>query len=410
MTSKGYPMSILTNRLTNRFRSRRGSSTLEFIFCAPLLVAMMFIAMEINERIEQRVTSAIAAGNAAWIAKVDPGMTGDQTSMHDLVKADVLGTRAGSGPALGIQSGASASGSETVLSYTDTKRRADTYDVHIKREQSDAARNRMIDRSSVALGDSNMDKVMAKMAQASGVLMKLWDKVTNPTFLQLPPIFPTSAPEEYELSWNIAAGKTDNALISIIEKLAQSVDKNQTSPIDPTSNTYRVLAHHTSYIKRDAGYHPSEYRLQAALGIAFGGCNQKFSDFNDKCFMTLKADKNTCGEDNGYVDYLYKIYLAVVTGKTILDAGVIACIAASLGLGSGTCNIPQIAMIAAEEGLKQLGQKKLEDALTSAVKGKMEDVVTKASCGGADSLKSGLTPATNSFDGEKNNVLTEFGK
>ena len=72
-------------------KSERGSSTLEFIFCAPLLIILMFIAMEINERIEQRVTSAIAAGNASWLADPNQMSAAGGPEAENLAKADVLG-------------------------------------------------------------------------------------------------------------------------------------------------------------------------------------------------------------------------------------------------------------------------------------------------------------------------------
>ena len=64
--------------MENKFLARQGSSTLEFILCAPALLILMYVAMEINERIEQRTTATIAAGNASWLA--DPNSVGAASS------------------------------------------------------------------------------------------------------------------------------------------------------------------------------------------------------------------------------------------------------------------------------------------------------------------------------------------
>ena len=78
--------------MENKFLARQGSSTLEFILCAPALLILMYVAMEINERIEQRTTATIAAGNASWLA--DPNSVGAASSdLKTTSKSDILGTK-----------------------------------------------------------------------------------------------------------------------------------------------------------------------------------------------------------------------------------------------------------------------------------------------------------------------------
>jgi hypothetical protein len=371
--------------------SRTGSSTLEFIFCAPLLVILMFVAMEINERLEQRVTLAIAGGNAAWISKPEVGTNGELGSMHSLVTADILGLRSGSGAALGIrQATMAATGAETILSYTETKSRADTYFVSIQRDETDNAQRRLIDRSGAKLGDSQMDATMSNVSSLAANLMRTWDRLANfaPLGLSAKP-FPSGAPEEIKVTWGVNESHSQNLLLKSISQLAKGIDRAaDISSFDSASTNNRLLAHKTYYIKRDAGYHPESYQLQAAMGMGLGSC--QFDNFNDKCFMNLGVNPRECGETNNYIDYLYRIYATVVLGKTLVDVGVIACIVASIGTGSVACKIPQNLVMAAEKALTKAELEYIEKVLKDAVKESMGQVINAVPCSDSNTLIDGM--------------------
>ena len=162
----------------------QGSSTLEFIFCAPLLLIIMFVAMELNERIEQKVNTTITGGNLAWIAKADS----NGSTAASVAKADILGSKI-SGATLGVGAGSSMNGNEAVMSYTDTKRRADSYAIHLEHLRNVQSDRRAKDRATQKIGNSTTDSFTTGLATAAITIGTVIDGITAPNVSWIPSLF-----------------------------------------------------------------------------------------------------------------------------------------------------------------------------------------------------------------------------
>ena len=357
--------------------SQLGSSTLEFIFCAPLLLIVMFVAMELNERIDHRVTSTIAAGNAAWLAQPARGISSAGGDAEKLAKADILGIRAGTGAwTLGI----SAPGelSNNIMSYTNTKRRSDAYAVTIDRTYNATSDQNAQRRAGTRIGSSNADATAASLGTATIAIQSVVRKLTDPQVWALPSLFPTNSIEEQRLSWSVSATGTSNLALQTIEELAKSVGSDVGHDLQNSSTReYRLLSHHTTYLRRDPAYHPNRYESQALFGLILG--SGEFNDFIDQCFMKFEIDKRDCGEESGFYTYVARSHGIVSFAKTMIDTATIACIAASLGLGTGSCNITQFAVWGVEAGIDKAVQvvtDKATNAIGSAIQAKIDEALS----------------------------------
>lgn len=373
----------MQRRTNETLQAQRGSSTLEFIFCAPLLLIIMFIAMEINERIEHRVTSAIASGNAAWIiqadqSSLDPGTT---TQVQALVTADILGTRvADHQNILGSPPGAMVADGQTIMSYTEKKRHAEAYTARIARRTDGGATAKADDRAASVVGDTKADHSAASLGSASASLNSLVRTITDPPVSWLPSAFPAKDIEEQRMTWSISNAGTTNLALSTIESLGKSLHGNITGDLqNGESPDYRILAHHSNYLRRYPAYHPRthEYKGEMLVGMMLGlDDSDGYGSFVDECFMKFKS--SICGQTNGFVAYVRNIHIVVTTVKTLVDSAAIACVAASLGTGAGACMIPT-AQVGAVESV-------LEEAINETIKGTMESITNQITKSVTDAL------------------------
>lgn len=355
-------------------RQQNGSSTLEFMFCAPLLMMIMFIAMELNERIEQRVTSTIAAGNAGWL--VDPdAQNATMDEAQNLAKADILGrgsvTTAGS--TVTLANDAVLSDSSTVMTYSPSKSRADQYVAKINRASGNDADSHAATRSKLKIGTSHFDDVSSSLGNVAQSLQGAAATLTDPP--ALPTLFPKKSIEEQTLAWSMSHEGGNNLAIKAIEELAIYMDQNDIHSLDHTrENQYRLLAHRSHFLRRDPAYHPDAYKNEAIYGIALG--TGEYNSYAEDCFM--KFSKKPCGQENGFYKYVQRVHYLIVTGKTIIDSSVLSCIAASLGFGAAACAIPKVAQVA------------VEDLITETIDNAIGSVIKKA-------ITTGMTTITNKF-------------
>lgn len=350
-----------------------GSTTLEFIFCAPLLVMIMMVAMEINERIEQRVTSAIAAGNASWLVKPTTPNGASLVDFAAVTKSDILGMRnSPTDPTLKKSNDGVLTNSDVVMAYTDRKRRADAYGLKLSYAKSAQSTDRASKRASTTIGTSRSDELSSAVSGSASAMSALISKFTNPPVAWLPTVFPTSEVEEQRLTWSVSASGTTNVAITTIERLARLINSDTSQNLaNPHAKEYRLLAHHSTYLRRDPAFHPNAYTNSALFGMIIG--NSDFSEFNEKCFMKLNVKSEDCGEKNGFVGYLQKIAGILILGKTYLDYGVISCIVGSFGMGSGVCVVPKLMQTGVETVLNEA-----IDAVIKKVTDEIKDQVTGA--------------------------------
>jgi hypothetical protein len=365
------------NLNSNSNNNKAGSSTLEFIFCAPLLVILMFIAMELNERIEQRVNATIAAGNSAWIALPQPGPGQRPSELEALAKADILGVRHSSSPEiLKLNNGDVLPDSNVVLSYTDSKRRADSYASVIERQQNPRSTKIANDRAKIAVGSSSKDQIMAQMHGAARLASNLSRSISE---IDIPLVgrivlFPTSDIEQHRLTWSLTQAGSTNLAIAAIEGLSKSIDQDMASHvIDPTTKNHKLLAHKSVYLRRDPAYHPNRYENQSLMGLAAG--SGEYDAWVEDCFM--KFESGVCGESNGFYGYVERIYYLMVTAKTIIDIATSSCIAASMGFGAAACIVPKVGVDKAVDLVQSHVEKKITNKINSVISNIVEEI-TKA--------------------------------
>lgn len=355
MSSKTLEDILMQDWQITENMQKRGSSTLEFLFCAPILVILLFVAMEINERIEQRTTSAIATGNAAWLINPDTSPGAPLLDLQGVAKSDILGAKSTANNTTAViaqQPGGMPVDTSAVLSYSDSKQSTDSYALALEYQRNRATTNRAKARASVAIGSSQADRITSNMTGVSNSLTNTFNQLVDPPSRFLPTLFHQKDVEELSLSWTTSSQGASNLAVSSIEKLAESVKPGLGQDVpDAASNEYRILAHHSHYLRRDPAFHPSDYKNHAWLGALMG--SSAYDNFNKKCFMNFVVDRTECGEENGFVNYIKMIYGLIVFGKTVLDAGVIACIAATLGFGTGACVVPQVSVITTEYAMKE---------------------------------------------------------
>lgn len=358
----------------------RGSSTLEFIFCAPLLLIVMFVAMEINERIEQRVTSTIAAGNLLWTASPESSFdTARLTQLQDLAKADILGTRAvGTPSVLGVDAAVEAN--NTLMSYTPEHRHADAYQATILRQANAASSQAANQRARASIGNGPLDGPAQAIARAATTTINVADALMSPRSSWIPSVIPAHDIEQQQLIWSVSEQGTTNVAIQAIEGLATAVNR-QSPGFDTGAIEARLLAHHSRYLRRYGAYHmrSEDYQNEALLALGLGffaGNRSKFDDFVDYCFMKFAGD--VCGQKNGFYSEVKTIHSLVATGKTLVDTATYACIMASLGFGSGTCNIPQIAYKLAESQLENVVENTIEGIISDTLEKALKEAQTKA--------------------------------
>ena len=396
-------------------KSMRGSSTLEFIFCAPLLLIIMFIAMEINERIEHRVTSTIAATNAAWIVNAEQSSLNPDTTtqVQALATADILGTRvADHQNVLGSPAGAMVADGQTIMSYTEKKRHADAYTARIVRRTDSGATATSDTRAGSPVGDSKMDHVASTLGAASASLNGVVRTITDPPVSWLPSAFPAKDIEEQRLTWSISSAGTTNLALSTIEGLAQSLPGGLGADLqDAKSNEYRILAHHSNYLRRYPAYHPrtEEYKSEMLVGLIIG--SNDYNDFVNECLMKFKSD--ICGQKNGFVGYVRNIHIVLTTVKTLVDTAGIACVAASFGTGAAACMAPTLEVLGVETALdKAISEainvviKKVTDSIETAITDSLGKAVTDIKGRITKSLGDFRNKVTESADG----VLTDEGQ
>ncbi len=352
---------------------KKGSSTLEFIFCAPLLLIIMFVAMEINERIEQRVNTTIAGGNLAWISKINASGTTGQ----ELAKADILGSK--NGAVLGAT--ATLQDSNAVMSYSDTKKRADSYDInatHLRNQQSD---NRAKDRARQKIGSSTMDTFSTGLASSVIHIGTIIDAITAPKISWLPNLFLRDLYiEEQRLSWSTSSTGTSNAAIAGIQDLTKLIGSEDNGNLSFASQQeYRLLAHRSNYLRRDPAYHPDGYTNQVLFGMGVG--DDTFSDYNEKCFMTF--DEKPCREKNGFVDYVKTRHGIIFGVKTFLECDFSNFISLAKSLAF------QLALAILEKAITDKLAEIVEKPIENAYKGMTDDF------GKLPNMTSDLTGSTN---------------
>jgi hypothetical protein len=297
--------------------NEQGSTTMEFLFCAPALVMLMFVAMELNERIEQRVNLAISAGNTAWISKPKSVMQGQGKALESMAKADVLGTRQTGTNILATSNGDVLPDSNVTLSYTDTRRRADSYGISVESLATETTEQTALKRAKATLGDSDTDKITSGFQQFLGAVNKVAGVAERPKFAgKSIELFPDSPIEQHRVSWSLSEKGVTNQAFNALENLADFYGKESVDQLPKiNSNQYRLLSHRTLYLKRDPGYHPDDYQWQAGIGLLAG--TDEYSDWVDDCFM--KLERNVCGSHNGFYDYLERTHNLIAFAKLLYD-------------------------------------------------------------------------------------------
>jgi hypothetical protein len=330
----------------------QGSSTLEFILCAPALLILMYVAMEMNERIEQRVTATIAAGNSSWLA--DPNTSGPSSpAAAEMAKADILGTKSASNPVL-LSADTVVDATLTnssVMAYSPEKMKQNAYDINITRTVSSVSNDNAKNRSSQTVGNISSDATATNINNIVNQASRIADGIQNHHIPWIPQLFPEATPVEQQvLSWSAKDAGATNAGIKAITDLAGMISSNAGSDLTTfNSPTAKVLAAKSTYLRRDPMYHPNKYENQALYGMLFGAVDTEYTDFNDKCFMNL--ERTPCGQHNGFVDYLETAHSTIVTLRTAIQC---------------TCKVPYcVDMIAAI--LLGIGIDVAENALTKAV-------------------------------------------
>ncbi|MCX6117796.1 MAG: pilus assembly protein [Proteobacteria bacterium] len=378
--------------------SKQGSSTLEFIFCAPLLVMFMFVAMELNERVEQRINSSIAANNTAWLAKADLTNVGQQSAIEPVTKADILGIKSGSTSSMILNGSSQPISSGAILSYSDSKMNSNAYHIMVNRRQNSAATATAANRASTAIGTSVIDQISSNLAAGSAQASQFFDQITGGRSRFLPTIFPNNDVEEITIGWSLTNQGSSNKALEAIDALSKQV--NGSAPTDMNhfyTSEYRVLAHHTVYLRRDPAYHPNSYKNQAVLGMVLGSSD--FSDFNNKCFMKLDVDDAICGEKNKFADYLHDVYMIISGGKTAIDLFTSSCLAATAGLGSAGCLATKIIVGEVEDAIK--------DAIDHKITSEAGKIATMATTKVEDFARNAL-PGGSITDSAVNNIKTSI--
>lgn len=347
----------MTRRLTKMKATELGSSTLEFIFCAPILLIVMFVAMEINERIEHRVAATIAAGNATLLIKPDAS-AGALGEVEAITKGDILGAYANAGE-VRSKNGQTLQSGQTVLSYSDAKLKTDSYDVQIARTVDNRSQTEADQRAGQKIGNSTLDRFAVGMSGTAASLMHHYRKFTN----GLMQIFPEKPIERTDISWSTSTSGTTNLAMTAIEDLAQGIGSSVATDLPKmSSHEYRLLAHKTRFLKRDAAYHNNDYQMQALYGIPFG---ESFDDdFVSECFLNFKRDtKAECGENNGFYSYVEGRHNVIATAKTVISC---TC------FGLDCLRIPITRALI--EGVKAVLTSMIEGAITSAVTSVVDQV------------------------------------
>lgn len=371
-------------------KNELGSSTLEFIFCAPLLLIVMYAAMEINERIEQRVNTAIATGNAVWLAK--PETTFQRNSAtEELLKADILGTKNAGTQNIGTN-GAAFQNGQSVLAYSDEKLKASSYSANMSRDVSLGSEDSAYRRASQKIGDTKIDPFANTLGVFASNMIRIYRRLVDPPEPSIPSMFPDTQIEHTQVAWSISNSGTANLAMKAIEDLSKQVGVGTNSQLPKIdSDEYRMLAQQIRYLRRNAGYHNNDYKNEALLGFAFGiGDTDNYDNFVNKCFMKLdKNMRSDCGEDNGFYDYLEMRHNTVAMGKTFMS-----CVCTGLD-----CPV-KIAFKLVLETAKQF----VIGAIQSKVESVISDQVTHATDAIATEIASKLKDPKDLIEGKVKNV------
>jgi hypothetical protein len=363
-------------------QNEEGSSTLEFIFCAPLLLMVMFVAMEINERIEQRVTATIASGNSAWIADTHY-MTNPGAAAEEVAKADILGTKSNTTVGI-IGQGANPvfNDSSTVLSYSETKRRADSYVAKLDRFTGSVADQSVRGRAQAIIGDVVSDEPTRRIASVSVSAGEFMSRLGRPNVKWLPDLFPETHTEQQILSWSVSDKGTTNAALTAIRELSESVNGKDTSAdLDRfSSRDFQVLAAKSMYLRRDPGFHPNGYVNQSIFGMGISylspGDSAAYKEFIKECFM--KFEKSLCDQRNGFYPYVERIHAQIFAIKTMIDL-----------IRNISCAVPLSPQCAAAITAKTMADQAIADAkrrVIDAIEKKVSDQVQKEIDGRIDQL------------------------
>lgn len=364
--------------------NKKGSSTLEFIFCAPLLLMVMFVAMELNERIEQRVTVAIASGNSIWLADPKaPSRSSDAAA--SLAKADILATKSVSSPEMvGPGQVQNLIETEAVLTYSETKRRADAYVAKLDRVVGDAADLWANKRSRAEVGETRIDFPGRTVARAAVEAKQVIDKITHPDVKWLPHLFPKDLTEQQILSWSVSNQGSTNAAIDAIRNLSEFVNKSDTkADLDRFgAPEYRILAAKMAFLRRDPAFHPDAYENQSLYGMVLSLTAPReqsaFSHWVKDCFMSFKRE--TCSQRNGFVPYVENVHATVFSIKTMIDtAQIIACAFGPISCAPAEA-AKRIAKNAVDEVIKTVEmeiENQISDSIERAINEKFNQISQK---------------------------------
>lgn len=380
-------------------KGQHGSSTLEFIFCAPVLLIVLYAAMEINERIEQRVNSVIATGSAAWLTKPDAAFQ-NGVAAQDLIKADILGTSSQgvlqTKPGLTIQNGRS------ILTYSENKLHSDAYQAtvsHISDRQ--ASERAAAVRASQRIGNTGVDPFAHTVATFATNIIGIYRLLVDPPSPNIPTMFPDTPIEHTQVAWTLTPAGTTNLAVKGIEELAKHLDSKTAADLpDTAADQYRLLAQHVQFLRRNAGYHNNQYNNEALIGMAFGD-NGEYKKFVDQCFMNLeKRNLNSqCGESNGFYDYLNLRHNAISTMKTFMS-----CVCT--GLDCPAKIAVRIIIETAKHVLEDIVTNSIEKILTGAVNTAIEEASNKIE----DGLKGPKDQITNQVKNVQKNISDQTDK
>jgi hypothetical protein len=324
-----------SHKMQQTYSKIAGSTTLEFVFCAPLLVIFAYAAMEINERLEQRVMSAIEANNAAWEA--DPRATNGPATVNlqpvsDVSKLNILGTAVATDP-----------DTKTIIAYSPNKLKADGYSLDIQHEQGAAttalARHRVLADIGI-----NTNGAAHTFASWSAGAVNLVESVFYNSTLPLLPIYHV---EKINLSWSLTPQGSGNLALNAMQDLAtyQNYQASGSQIVDLSSDKYRLLSNQSRFLRRNSGYHEDHYHSQVLGGFVAGLANSDLNNFVEKCYFKFSnAMSSDCGEDNGYFDVVDRGHWFVSGLRASFYAyWMVGCISATFGYGAcliGNAGLP----------------------------------------------------------------------
>ncbi len=292
---------------------QEGSSTLEFVFCAPMLLVLLYVAFEVNERIEQRSLLAIATQNAIWIEDPKDGETsvasyldqGNASPTLSTVWEDVLG-QPGDGPS-------------TRMATTSSPRKdRESYDLQLLRRSTPGSDKKAADRAVTPLGSSFLDKTSQAQAIGSSAVMGALGPMTQ--FL-----FPQQDIEQQTAVLSLKAKADVFTNMQRVQSLIALLQMNL-EPDAAMSLRQRLMYDGHAFLFRDAGYQSPRYQRQgvAGLAIGWGDKNRDMSKkFVEECLMNFKRDlTSSCDEQNDFyleVENLFRTIAAIKAGIYALN-------------------------------------------------------------------------------------------